>query len=102
MIADYPPRELMPDPKTWLIIAIRVLLLPLACVLVFKLLGAPYSLTVLAVLSVSCPCGMNSVVYPAAHSADCKLGVELVWLSSMAAVITLPLLYAITTQIVYR
>ena len=95
-IADYPIHEVMGDPKIYIYSFLRLLLIPALYLLLMKVLNAPYMLALFAVLSFACPCGMNSVVYPAAYGEDCKPGASMVLVSSLLAVVTVPVMYALT------
>lgn len=52
------------------------------------------------VLSFSCPCGMNTVVYPAAYGEDCRPGASMVLVSSLLAFVTVPIMYSLVGVVI--
>ena len=49
----------------------------------------------MAALTYACPCGMNTVVFPAAYGEDCQSGASMLLISSLCAIFTAPLIYAL-------
>ena len=98
-IADYPIQDVVGNWKIYLYAALRLLILPGVFLIFMVLIKAPSLLALFAVLSFACPCGMNSVVYPAAYGEDCKPGASMVLVSSLLSVITIPLMYALVTAV---
>ena len=43
----------------------------------------------------ACPCGMNTVVFPAAYGQDTRPGASLTLVTSTLAVITIPILMSV-------
>jgi predicted permease len=50
---------------------------------------------ILTCLAFACPCGMNTVVFPAAYGQDTRPGAGLTMVTSTLAVITIPILMAL-------
>ena len=95
VIADYRFSEILKDKRTYIIALLRLILIPGAFLVVLRLLHLPDMLCVLTCLAFACPCGMNTVVFPAAYGQDTRPGAGLTLLTSAAAVVTIPLLMAI-------
>lgn len=95
VIADYRPKEIFSDKRVYAMTALRLVILPLVILTVFKIFHASETLMLMVCLTVVCPCGMNVVVYPAAYRQDSRFGASLVLISSTLAVVTVPLLYAL-------
>ena len=95
-IADYPLNEVFNRPKAYWFSLMRLIVIPLLVIMASKGLGLSQYLAVLAVLDFAGPGGMNTVVFPAAYGQDCRTGASIVLLSSLGAVITVPLLYTLT------
>lgn len=104
VISQYSLKSLLMDKKAYLISALRLLILPglvgllfkgLAWVLPSVGLGAfqevAATLTTVAVLATCLPCGMNTIIYPRMVGEDCKIGASTVLISTVAALITIPL-----------
>ena len=95
VIANYPVTEILHEKKNYFIAFLRLILIPGVFLLVLRLLRLPDMLCILTCLAYACPCGMNTVVYPAAYGQDTRPGAGLTLLTSAAAVITIPLLMAV-------
>lgn len=93
-IADYPIGQVFHDRKVYLYTFYRLLLAPAVFLAVLYLLKAPLMVATMAAVTVGAPCGMNVVVYPAAYKQDCRCGSAMVLVSSMGAILTVPLIYA--------
>ncbi|MBE5784016.1 MAG: hypothetical protein E7329_11960 [Clostridiales bacterium] len=100
-IADYPLNEVFNRKKSYWFTLLRLVIIPLAVVLASKILGLSPFMATLAVLAAASPCGMNTVVFPASYGQDCRTGASIVLLSSVSAVITVPLLYTLV-QFLYQ
>lgn len=98
-IADYPMHEVVGNRKVYAFSLLRLILIPGFFLVLMKLINADSMLSVLVVLAASCPCGMNTVVYPAAYGEDCKPGASMVLISSLLSVVTVPIMYALANVI---
>lgn len=94
-IADYPIGQVFHNRAVYLYSFYRLLLAPLVFLGVLYLLKAPLMVATMAAVTVGAPCGMNVVVYPAAYQQDCSHGASMVLVSSIGAILTVPLIYAI-------
>jgi len=95
VIADYRMADILKEKRTYIIALLRLILIPGAFLVVLRLLHLPDMLCVLTCLAFACPCGMNTVVFPAAYGQDTRPGAALTLVTSTAAVITIPILMAI-------
>ena len=43
----------------------------------------------------ACPCGLNTIVYPATYGGDTKTGASMACISHTLSVITIPLMYLV-------
>lgn len=100
-IADYPMGEMFNRPKSYLFALLRLLIYPLLVLVLAKLMGLSLIVATLAVLAFAGPSGMNVVVFPASYGQDCRTGASIVLLSSVSAVITVPILYALV-QVLFQ
>lgn len=94
-IADYPIHEVIGNVKIYVFSLLRLIILPVIFLVLVKVVNADPMLSLMAVLSAACPCGMNTVVYPAAYGEDCKPGASMVLISSILSVVTVPVMYAL-------
>ena len=83
----------------YIITFIRLLVLPCAAVAVLTLLGADKETALLAMFACGAALGLNTVVVPAAYDGDTRPGAAMAMISHIGAVVTIPLLYALLTQI---
>ena len=94
-IADYPLTEMFHLPKSYLFTFLRLIVYPLAAVLLVKLVGGDLMMATMAVIAFSGPSGMNVVVFPASYGQDCETGASIVMISSLGSILTVPVLYAL-------
>ena len=95
VIADYRFSEILREKRTYLVALFRLILIPGAFLLVLRLLQVPDMICILTCLAFACPCGMNTVVFPAAYGQDTRPGAGLTMVTSTLAVITIPILMAL-------
>lgn len=89
-VAQFSLKELLWDKRTYAVTALRLVGVPVLLFTVLKLLGLGSALaTVLSAYAM--PCGLNTVVYPKLIGEDCRIGASLALISSLAALITVPL-----------
>lgn len=96
MVADYDIRTILPRNGFWQFVLIRMILIPLAAILILKAIHAPKMLAVIAGMCLASPCGMNTVVFPVSYGLDSRLGVTLVLFTSLLAGVIIPVFYSIS------
>jgi predicted permease len=96
-VAGFSLRYVFGDVRSYLYSGLRLVLIPGLFLAILRLLGMPDLICVMAVLYLACPSGMNAVVFPASYGMDCKAGIGMVLVSSILAIVTAPLMYALTT-----
>lgn len=100
-IAEYPLGDMFNRPRSYIFAGIRLVIIPVVMLLTAVVFGLPESVATLVLLAFACPSGINVVVFPASYGKDCKTGASIVLISSLAAIVTVPLLYAFL-QCFYR
>lgn len=95
VIGDYRITEIIREKRTYWMAAFRLVLIPGAFLIVLRLLHLPDMLCLWTCLVYACPCGMNTVVFPAAYGEDTRPGASLTLVTSTAAVFTIPLLLTV-------
>ena len=95
VIGDYQILDLIREKRTYWVAAVRLVLIPGAFLLVLRALHLPEMLCIWTCLVYACPCGMNTVVFPAAYGEDTRPGAGLTLVTSALAVVTIPLLMAL-------
>lgn len=91
--------SLFRNRKVYFATALRLLVLPCVVVAVLYLLGADKQTLILAMVAFGAALGLNTVVIPAAYDGDTHTGASMAVISHMAAVVTIPLLYALLNRI---
>lgn len=99
VIGGYEIRGLLKNGKVYIITVIRLLILPSVTVGVLTLLGADKLTALLGMFGTGAALGLNTVVIPAAYDGDTRTGAAMAMISHVGAVVTIPLLYALFSQI---
>ena len=97
VVGDYSVSQALGSRRVYVYTAVRLLVIPGVFLLLLRVLNAPAEACVMAALTYACPCGMNTVVFPASYGEDCRTGVSMVLISSLCSIITAPLIYALAT-----
>lgn len=84
-------RAMFANARLYLLAAIRLLLIPLLTVLVFRLTGLPQTMRMAVLISASAPVGVNVAVYAQLHDLDYAYASETVVLSTLLSVLFQPL-----------
>lgn len=87
------------NKKVYIATALRLLVLPSVMVAALYLLGADKQILILAMVAFGAALGLNTVVIPAAYDGDTHTGAAMAMISHMAAVVTIPLMYALLNWI---
>lgn len=91
--------EAFKDGGTYLCIALRLVVFPLAVLLVTYLLGVRGNVLIVSVIGASAPVGATATIFSAKFNRDTELSVRLVSLSTILSMITMPLIIALTQMI---
>ena len=83
-------RELVCDIKAYILVAIRLLVIPAIVFGICKLFSLDF--VIMPAVMMSCmPCGLNTIVFPKLINEDCLTGAKLAMLSHLFSVATIPL-----------
>ena len=92
-LAEVNLKKMFTDRRCYMVSAVRLLIAPAAAFLVLLIVPASYQEVRLALLiAAACPVGTNVAVYAALHDGDYPYAVETVVISTLLAVLTLPLI----------
>lgn len=89
-ISQFSVKELLSNWKAYVVCAVRLVLAPLLAWALVKLTGFDFAL-IPAVALLAMPCGMNTIVYPKLVGQDCRLGAATVMISTVLAMLTIPI-----------
>ena len=99
IIGGYNFKPLLRHYKIYIVTALRLFVLPSVILAVLMLCKAPDTTLYLALFAFATPLGMNTVVFPAAYGGDTKTGASMALISHTLCVITIPIMYALLTEI---
>ena len=91
-IADYPLKEIFSSLKIYIYSFLRLFAIPCLFLAVLLVFGADELLCVMTVLAYAAPCGMGAVIFPAYYNMECEDGAQMVLITSIASLFTIPLL----------
>lgn len=94
VISGFSLRSLFANGKNYIMIALRLLVIPLLVGLVMRLF-CDKQVVQIAVLCAALPCGMNTVVFPKMVDENCQIGAGLAVLTAVISCITIPLILTI-------
>lgn len=100
VVGGYDVPELLKNKRVYIVTLLRLIVLPAVIIAVLWLLGADNSTLFVALFAFSSALGLNTVVVPAAYGGDTHTGAGMAMVSHVGAIITIPLLYALLTQLV--
>ena len=93
VIAGFPLKKILSNPKIYPLTAIRLVALPMLGLLLRLFCDTAAVQT--AVLFLALPCGLNTVVFPKLVDENCELGAGIALVSTVLACITLPLILSL-------
>lgn len=99
IIGGYDVRELLRDKKVYVMTLLRLTVLPAVLLVIVYLLGADLAVMTMVLVAFGAALGLNSVVIPAAYGQDTRPGASMAMVSHVAAVISIPLIYALLTML---
>jgi predicted permease len=92
-LSAFSVKELIFDKKTYVLSALRLLVIPLTvfgiCQLLSLFIELPASIYPMGVIMAAMPCGLNSVVFPKLIGEDCKPGARLAFVTHIFSILTL-------------
>ena len=85
--------------STWLSCALRLIVIPLVALLLFKFLPLPTDYLVCAFCTLAMPLGLSPIVIPAAFGKDTSLAAAMALISHVLSVLTLPLMFMLMMRV---
>ncbi len=83
------------DPRSYIASAIRLLIIPIAALFVFRLLDVPNNWVIAAISVLAMPMGVNSVIFPEAYGGDAESGAKVCFMSAVLALVTIPIVFSL-------
>ena len=91
VIAKFNLKEILNQKEIYFTVALKMIVLPLAVLVLGKLLNIPSEYLFLIMMVAALPTGLNSVVFPSTIGKDCSFAAGLAVVSNVVALITVPL-----------
>ena len=98
-VGGFALKDMFGDKRSYLMILIRMVLLPGAAVSLAYLSGADDKILIFALFVHALPLGLNPVIYPPQYGKDARPGASMALLSTLFALISLPLFYALLLKL---
>ena len=92
-IAQIDLKKVLKRASIYVITAIRLVLLPVATIVVLRLLPIPYPVALCAVCAMAMPLGLNTIVIPSAYGKDTSVAAGMALVSHILSCITIPLVF---------
>ena len=99
IIGGYDVKEMLGNKKVYAMTALRLIVLPVPVLAAVYLCGGDLTVMTMALVAFGAALGLNTVVIPAAYDRDTKPGAAMAMISHVAAVISIPVMYALLTQL---
>lgn len=105
IIGGYSLKDMFGNYKVYIVVFLRLLLIPAVMVGVLFLLSktglytAGHDAFKFTLLAFCVPCGMNTLVFPATYGGNTKTGSGMVLISNVLAIITIPLMFMLLSSI---
>ena len=93
VIAKFNVIELLKIKKVYIASVIRLIYIPLLAYSILNVLNISNVIILPAICALAMPMGLNTIVIPTAHKLDVTLGASMALISSVAAVITIPIVF---------
>ncbi len=94
-IADFDIKKLLSNKRAYIVVALRLVIIPLVIGGVMWLIGIRGDILKYTVMFLAIPCGMNTVTLPKLFDENCEIGASMALLSNPLACVTMPLVLAL-------
>lgn len=91
ILADVPVRSVF-DPRSFYLVGVRQLFLPLLCLTALKLLGVDGLTTGVSVALTGMPIGSTTAILAQKYGADARFASKCVFISTLTSLVTVPIL----------
>lgn len=97
-VASVPLKKIFKQPSVYAMTAIRLILLPLIFIGIFRLWNPSDTLVVCAICSLAMPLGLNTLVIPSAYGKDPTTAAGMAVISHLCSCLTIPLIFLLLKQ----
>ena len=94
-IAQIDLRKTFKNLSVYWVSIVRLLIIPLAAIVVLKFLPLSYGLALCTVCSLSMPLGLNTIVVPSAYGKDTSVAAGMALISHLLSCVSIPIVFMI-------
>jgi len=87
-------KAIVSNKKVYLAVGIKLILIPIAAILLIASMNVPYSIAIILITMVTLPTGLNSIVFPEAYGGDSRTGAQLCFVSTLTSLIIMPIMFS--------
>ena len=92
MLATFPAREMVGDWRIWVASAVLLLAVPVAYCYLFSPIFSDPLVSGVMITMAAMPAAVNTVVFAEQYGADARLASQIVFVSTIGSLITIPLM----------
>lgn len=92
VIAEYKFSDMLRKKEVYVVMALRLAILPIAAGLLLRLLKLEMAMVPM-MLILTMPCGFNPIIFPKMIGEDCETGASLAFVTNLLCIISIPLIF---------
>ena len=101
LTANFSMRSFLEDARVYVLVFLRLLVIPIAAMLVMWLIGFRGLMLTVAALTLGLPAAANCSLMAERYDGDVKLGTQVVTISNVFSIITMPLVVALAERLAH-
>ena len=86
--------DMISNKKIYIACALKMVLIPAIAVVLLKVMNLPEDVSVITIVLLTLPTGLNSIVFPEAYGGDSRTGAQLCFVSTVYCLFAAPLALA--------
>lgn len=95
IIGGYEIKKMLADVNLYVLTTLRLVILPVLVYVIMNVIGADEQLKTLAVITLTMPFGLNTIIITAAYGGDTRRGAAMTLVSNVLAVVTIPIILTV-------
>jgi len=93
ILGGIPLKRVIAAPKPYIVSGWRLIIIPALLFGILWLIGVDKEVVIVATAMYAMPVGLNAVIFPEAYGGDSKTGAQVCFISTILALITLPIVF---------
>lgn len=94
-------KKAIASPKIYVVVLFRLLIIPFILLLLLRLMHVPDPIFTVILVCASCPTGSSATTLPAMFGLDAEYGSQIIAVTTLFSVISMPLIVYLSTLIVF-